>query len=83
MSTAKLADNVIEAYAILLEELEHVEFEVEDILYRIFQRHDERWEIGVYREELITTKVGEVYAFVEIDSSICTGSSKDAVEFFL
>lgn len=83
MSTAKLADNVIDVYSLLLEELEHVEFEIEDILYRIFQQSNGSWEIGLYREELITTKVGEVYAFVEIDSTTFTGSNRDAVEFFL
>jgi hypothetical protein len=81
--TTKVAENLIETYSIILEEVGTVAFEIDDILYRIFQRDDESWEIGVYREELITTKVGEVYAFVEIDSGICTGSSKNAVEFFL
>ena len=83
MSTAKVEENVINSYAIILEEVGTVAFEVEDILYRIFQRHDGDWEIGIYREDLVSTKVGEVYAFVEIDGGICTGSSKDAVEFFL
>ncbi len=81
--TAKVAENLIDTYAIILEEVEIVAFEVDDILYRIFQRDDGSWEIGVYREELITTKVGEMFAFVEIDGGICTGSSRDAVEFFL
>jgi len=81
--TTKVAENLIKTYAIILEEVEVVVFEVDDILYRIFQRDDESWEIGVYREELITTKVGDMFAFVEIDGGICTGSSKDAVEFFL
>jgi hypothetical protein len=83
MSTAKVGENVINSYAIILEEVGTVAFEVEDILYRIFQRDDESWEIGVYREDLVSAKVGEVYAFVEIDGGICTGSSVDAVEFFL
>ena len=83
MSTAKVGENVINSYAIILEEVGTVAFEVEDILYRIFQRDDESWEIGVYREDLVSAKVGEVFAFVEIDGGICTGSSKDAVEFFL
>ncbi len=83
MSTAKVEENVINSYAIILEEVGTVAFEVEDILYRIFQRHDGDWEIGVYREDLVSTKVGEFYAFVEIFGGICTGSSKDAVEFFL
>lgn len=81
--TAKVGENVINSYAIILEEVGTVAFEVEDILYRIFQRDDESWEIGVYREDLVSAKVGEVYAFVEIDGGICTGSSVDAVEFFL
>jgi len=81
--TTKVAENLIETYALILAEVEIVAFEVDDILYRIFQRDDKSWEIGVYREELMTTKVGEVFAFVEIDGGICTGSSKDAVEFFL
>jgi len=83
MSTPKLAENLIKTYALILEEVEIVAFEIDDILYRIFQRDDESWEIGIYREELIATKVGEIFAFVEIDGGICTGSSKDAVEFFL
>ena len=81
--TTKVAENLIETYALILEEVGTVAFEIDDILYRICQRADKSWEIGVYREELMTTKVGEVFAFVEIDGGICTGSSKDAVEFFL
>jgi hypothetical protein len=81
--TTKVAENLIETYALILAEVEIVAFEVDDILYRIFQRHDGDWEIGIYREDLVSAKVGEVYAFVEIDGGICTGSSKDAVEFFL
>ena len=83
MSTAKVGENVINSYAIILEEVGTVAFEIDDILYRIFQRDDESWEIGVYREDLVSAKVGEVLAFVEIDGGICTGSSVDAVEFFL
>ena len=64
MSTAKVGENVINSYAIILEEVGTVAFEVEDILYRIFQRDDESWEIGVYREDLVSAKVGEVLAFV-------------------
>jgi hypothetical protein len=83
MNTRKLAENLIQVYSLILEEVGQVSFQNEDILYRIFQRSDESWEIGVYREELIATKVGEVFAFVEIDSSTCSGSSTDAVKFFL
>jgi hypothetical protein len=81
--TTKVGAHLIETYSIILEEVGTVAFQNEDILYRIFQRSDESWEIGVYREELIATKVGEVFAFVEIDSSTCSGSSTDAVKFFL
>jgi hypothetical protein len=81
--TTKLGENLIETYSIILEEVGTVAFEIEDILYRIFQREDDSWEIGIFREDFISAKVGEVFAFVEIDGGICTGSSKDAVEFFL
>lgn len=83
MKETELAENLINTYAIILDEVGQVVFEIDDILYRIFLRHDEEWEIGVYREELITTKVGEVFAFVEIDGGICTGNSRDAITFFL
>ena len=83
MKTSKLAENLINVYALVLEEVGQVVFEIDDVLYRIFQRHDEDWEIGVYREELITTKVGEVFAFVEIDGGVCTGSSQDAITFLI
>jgi len=83
MNTGKLAENIIQVYSIILEEVGQVSFQNEDILYRIFQREDSSWEIGIFREDFISAKVGEVFAFVEIDGGVCTGSSKDAVEFFL
>jgi len=87
MSTAKvvaeLNEELIKTYALILEEVGSVSWEVDDIMTRIFQRDDGGWEIGIYREDLVSTKVGEVYGFVEIDGGICTGSSVDAVEFFL
>ena len=83
MNTGKLAENIIQVYSIILEEVGQVSFQNEDILYRIFQREDDSWEIGIFREDFISVKVGEVFAFVEIDGGVCTGSSKDAVEFFL
>ena len=79
----KIKEELLKVYTLLLEEEGEVAFILEDILYHIFQRDDESWEIGIYREDLVSAKVGEVYAFVEIDGGICTGSSVDAVEFFL
>jgi len=75
--------DLLRSYALILEEVGQVAFQVNDILYRVFQSDDGSWDISIYREDLVSTKVGEVLAFVEIDSSTLVGSSNEAVEFFL
>ena len=71
----KIKKELLDVYTLLLEEEGEVVFIVGDILYHIFLRSDEDFEVRVFRDDLAN--------FLEIDGGCCTGNEREAIEFML
>jgi hypothetical protein len=71
----KIKKELLDVYTLLLEEEGEVVFIVGDILYHIFLRSDEDFEVRVFRDDLEN--------FLEIDGGCCTGNEREAIEFML
>lgn len=80
-----MKEQLIEAYAAILESERAVTFEHSNNIYRIWA-NDEGWYLELLEEnselwnsELTATEE----SWTEFDGGLCTGSARDAVEFML